>query len=189
MLSGNSLRLTVHTHCASVYQAAKLVAAILRIVGVTAGLAESNGSLLPGLWLTSPAVLWGEVSKMAWLASAFSSIRARCPKKVRRRDLTMDESGSWLVMRHTRCGFIAKQQLHLVCWIKTIDDINNIENGKKNFRSVFWHYWMGDRKGLQNLLQSSTKILDVWLYPVTLENTANWTETKSCRRITHIQPL
>jgi len=55
MLSGNSLRLTVHTHCASVYQAAKLVAAILRIVGVTAGLAESNGSLPPGLWLTSPA--------------------------------------------------------------------------------------------------------------------------------------
>jgi len=27
---------------------------------------------------------------MAWLASAFSSIRARCPKKVRRRDLMMD---------------------------------------------------------------------------------------------------
>jgi len=36
---------------------------------------------------------------MAWLASAFSSIRARCPKKVRRRDLMMDESGGWLVMR------------------------------------------------------------------------------------------
>ena len=35
---------------------------------------------------------------MAWLASAFSSIRARCPKKVRRRDL-MGESGGWLVMR------------------------------------------------------------------------------------------
>ena len=57
MLSGNSLRQTVHTHCASVHQAAKLVAALLRVVGVTAGLAESyvNGSLLPGLWLTSPA--------------------------------------------------------------------------------------------------------------------------------------
>jgi len=38
-LSGNSLRHTVHTHCASVHQAAKLVA----------GLAESNGSLPPGL--------------------------------------------------------------------------------------------------------------------------------------------
>jgi len=48
-LSGNSLRQTVHTHCASVHQTAKLVAAILRFAGVTAGVAESNGSLLPGL--------------------------------------------------------------------------------------------------------------------------------------------
>jgi len=46
---GNSLGQTVHTHCASVHQAAKLVAALLRAVGVTAGLAESNGSLPPGL--------------------------------------------------------------------------------------------------------------------------------------------
>jgi len=43
MLSGNSLRQTVHTHCAYVHQAAKLVAALLRVVGVTAGLAESVG--------------------------------------------------------------------------------------------------------------------------------------------------
>jgi len=35
-LSGNSLRQTVHTHCASVHQAAKLVAALLRVAGVTA---------------------------------------------------------------------------------------------------------------------------------------------------------
>ena len=54
-LSGNSLRQTVHTHLASVHQAAKLVAALLRVAGVTAGLAESNGDLPPGLWLTSPA--------------------------------------------------------------------------------------------------------------------------------------
>ena len=47
--SGNSGRQTVHTHCASVHQAAKLVAALLRVAGVTAGLAESNGSLPPGL--------------------------------------------------------------------------------------------------------------------------------------------
>ena len=40
---------TVHTHRASVHQAAKLVAAILRVARVTAGLAESNGSLPPGL--------------------------------------------------------------------------------------------------------------------------------------------
>jgi len=48
-LSGNSLRQTVHTHCASVHQAAKLVAALLRVARVTAGLAESNGSLPPSL--------------------------------------------------------------------------------------------------------------------------------------------
>jgi len=48
-LSGNSLRQTVHTHCVSVHQAAKLVAALLRVAGVTAGLAESNDSLPPGL--------------------------------------------------------------------------------------------------------------------------------------------
>ena len=44
-LSGNSLRQTVHTHRASIHQAAKLVAAPLRVAGVTAGLAKSNGSL------------------------------------------------------------------------------------------------------------------------------------------------
>ena len=48
-LSGNSLRQTVHTQCFSVHQAAKLVAALLRVAGVTAGLAESNGSLPSGL--------------------------------------------------------------------------------------------------------------------------------------------
>ena len=48
-LSGNSLRQTVHTHCASVHQAGKLVAALVRVAGVTAGLAVSNGSLPPGL--------------------------------------------------------------------------------------------------------------------------------------------
>ena len=44
-----SLRQTVHTHCASVHQAAKLVAALLRVAGITAGLAESNGNLPLGL--------------------------------------------------------------------------------------------------------------------------------------------
>jgi len=49
-LSGNSLRQTVHTHRASVHQAAKLVAALLSVAGVTATLlAESYGSLPPGL--------------------------------------------------------------------------------------------------------------------------------------------
>jgi len=54
-LSGNSLRQTVHTHRAYVHQAAKLVAALLRVAMVTAGLAESNGSLPPGFGLMSPA--------------------------------------------------------------------------------------------------------------------------------------
>jgi len=48
-LSGNSLRQTVHTHRASIHQAAKLVTTLLRIAGVTAGLAESNGSIQSGL--------------------------------------------------------------------------------------------------------------------------------------------
>ena len=48
-LSGISLRQTDHTHCASVHQAAKLVAALLMVARVTAGLAESNGSLPPGI--------------------------------------------------------------------------------------------------------------------------------------------
>ena len=48
-LSGNSFRQTVRTYRASVHQAAKLAAALLRVARVTAGLAESNGSLLPGL--------------------------------------------------------------------------------------------------------------------------------------------
>ena len=54
-LLGNSLRQTVHTHCASVHQASKVVAALLRVAGLTAGLVESNDSLPPGLWFTSPA--------------------------------------------------------------------------------------------------------------------------------------
>ena len=48
-LSGNSLTQTVHTHRSSVHQAAKSVAALLRVPKVTAGRAESNGSLQPGL--------------------------------------------------------------------------------------------------------------------------------------------
>ena len=48
-LSGISLRQTVYTYCAFVHQAAKLIAALLRVAGVTAGPAESNGSLPSGL--------------------------------------------------------------------------------------------------------------------------------------------
>ena len=45
----NSLRQTVYIQRASVHQAAKLVAALLRAAQVTAGLMESNGSLPSGL--------------------------------------------------------------------------------------------------------------------------------------------
>jgi len=47
--SNCSLKQTVHTHHASVHQAAKLVAALLRVVRVTGGVVESNASLLLGL--------------------------------------------------------------------------------------------------------------------------------------------
>ena len=40
---------TVHTHRVSLHQAAKLVAALLRTAGMTAGLEESNSSLPSGL--------------------------------------------------------------------------------------------------------------------------------------------
>ena len=46
---GNSLRQTVYSHRAFVHQAAKLVAALLRVARVTSGLVESNSSLPPGL--------------------------------------------------------------------------------------------------------------------------------------------
>jgi len=48
-LSGNSLRQTVHTNRASVHQAATLVATLLRVARIIAGLVESNGSLPPVL--------------------------------------------------------------------------------------------------------------------------------------------
>jgi len=48
-LTQNIMSCYAHTHCASAHKAAKLVAALLRVAGVTAGLAESNCSLPPGL--------------------------------------------------------------------------------------------------------------------------------------------
>ena len=48
-LSGNSLGPNCSHPLCLVHQAAKLVAALLRVARVTAGLAESNGSLPPGL--------------------------------------------------------------------------------------------------------------------------------------------
>ena len=57
------------------------------------------GCVRPPRW--SPPILWrGFEDCLASVCnSAFLSIRARCPKKVRRLDLMMDESGGWLVKR------------------------------------------------------------------------------------------
>ena len=46
---GSVLDKTIHTDRASVHQPPKLVAALSRVAKVTVGLAESNGSLPPGL--------------------------------------------------------------------------------------------------------------------------------------------
>ena len=56
----------------------------------------------------------GGGSKMVWLASAFSSIHTRCPKKVRWRDLMMDESG-WTV---SRCYWLSRG-FHVPFHVKT----------------------------------------------------------------------
>jgi len=86
-LSGNSIRQTVHTHCASVHQAAKLVAALLKVAGVTASLAESDGSLPRGSWLISPAgwlprngISSGTLRSVIeyWLPLPFTPICRRC---------------------------------------------------------------------------------------------------------------
>ena len=54
--------------------------------------------------------LSGGGSKMTWLASAFSCILTGCAKKERRRDLTMDESGGWLVVRRMSAFLIKSCQ-------------------------------------------------------------------------------
>ena len=64
MLSGNSLRQTARTRCASVHQAAKLVAALLRVVGVTAGWLPRTGissrtlCVVIEYWLPLPFFSW-----------------------------------------------------------------------------------------------------------------------------------
>ena len=63
--------------------------------------------------------------KMAWLASAFAFIRARRPKKVRRRDLVMDESGGWLVvLRVSAFPTTACQRMSRILRIGTIGPVH-----------------------------------------------------------------
>jgi len=72
----NSLRQIFHTHPASVHQAAKLVAALLRVARVTAGLVESNGISSGTLrsvneyGLTLP--FYTSVSDKQWLTSGIT---------------------------------------------------------------------------------------------------------------------
>ena len=107
-LSGNRLRLTVHTHRASVQQTAKLVAALLRVAGVTAGLAESNGSLPLGLWFTSPA---GWLPKIGISSGTLSSaIKYR---------LHSNHESAWYTKRV--CHVAAWQRRHLANDNKTTD--------------------------------------------------------------------
>jgi len=54
---------------------------------------EANTQLLEADPIVAYTGIAGGGLKVAWLASALSSVRAKCPKKVRRRDLMMDESG------------------------------------------------------------------------------------------------
>ena len=65
------------------------------------GSSEDMNVLHPGVHSRPSGSLQfsGGGSKVTLLSSAFSSVHARCPKKVRQRDVMMDESGGWLVMR------------------------------------------------------------------------------------------
>ena len=83
----------------------------------------------------------GGGSKMAWLASAFSSIRARCPKKVRRRDLMVDDSGGWLVIRRMS-AFLTKscQRMSRILRRHHIKIYTHAVNRPKKFRPNFLHF-------------------------------------------------
>jgi len=54
---------------------------------------EVNTQLLEANPIVACTGTAGGGSKVAWLASARSSVREGCPKNVRRWDLVMDESG------------------------------------------------------------------------------------------------
>jgi len=93
---------TVHTHRASVQQAAKLVAALLRVARVPAGLAESNGSLHTAGFMTH--VTWRLTAKnrdqlrnptlgdRVWATFTFSQVHAVRPTSRGKRALVNTET-------------------------------------------------------------------------------------------------
>jgi len=106
-----SLRQTVHTHRASVHQAAKLLAALLRVAGVTAGLVESNGSLPPGLWLMSPA---------GWLPRTGITSKTLCSAIEYLLPLPLLADASWKRTQTELSFFSTENHLHVnIC---SVDD-------------------------------------------------------------------
>ena len=95
MLSGNSLRQTVHTHHASVHQAAKLVAALLRVAGVTAGISCGTLRSVVEYGLPLPARLYASVVTSYGPVSMSMSVCV-CHKSVFCRKGWTNQAGFWL---------------------------------------------------------------------------------------------
>jgi len=93
----------------------------------------------------------GGGSKMVWIASAYSSVRARCPKKVRRRDLMMGESGGWLVMRRMSD-----------CWQSRANEMSRILCRKKGLLRewFFLNWWIFGKVTRKSVVASC--ILHAW---------------------------
>ena len=71
-LSGNSLRQTVYTHRASVHKA-KLVATLLRVVGITAGLVEIMAAYCQ-VYDSSHLQGWGVTAGLAEIMVAYCRV-------------------------------------------------------------------------------------------------------------------
>ena len=68
-------------------------------------------------------------SKMTWLVSACSSILTRCPKKERRRELTMNKSGGSMIGHMTNVSISNKIMPTILCWI--LQSVDSCKNGFK----------------------------------------------------------
>ena len=148
MLSGNSFRQTVHTHCVCVHQPVKFVAALLRVAKVTAGLAENNGSLLPGLWLSHLLTaknryqfrnlmlgnqVWATFTFFYYLHKfkllAYTEILLRCLLHMSKYLVLQ----AWCPYCHTTNSFKAQKAYTY----------------KSPMPSVLWRCWLGSRKGIR----------------------------------------